>query len=51
MPLAQYVQELQRSSVAGAYLMSCSEILGHPQLQRFVRVPQGLIGVLGDESH
>ncbi|CAK9053302.1 Sel1-repeat-containing protein YbeQ, partial [Durusdinium trenchii] len=46
-PFAQYIQQLQRSDVGAAYLMSSDQLLERPELQDLLQSPEGL-AVRGD---
>lgn len=47
-PLAQYIQQLQRSEGGAAYFMMSDRLLDHPELSDLLAVPEGLAAAGGE---
>ena len=47
-PLAQYIQQLQRSEAGAAYFMMSDRLLDHPELSDLLAVPEGLAAAGGE---
>ena len=47
-PLAQYIQQLQRSEAGAAYFMMSDRLLDQPELSDLLAVPEGLAAAGGE---